>query len=135
MTHLLVLLLIVIVILFIPIKFFSANNIKVQCNVNGWADKTSSLTTNSAYTMSFYVNESLRLAQLNYSRSNWSINNDGATSAINLPEAYRPPMIVAQQLSQYFRAYIGPNDGSLHIENNATSTKSISFSMSLLWHY
>ena len=116
---------------------FQVNNQKAQCLVNGWEE-----ITISPGQMSFYVNKSSRLAELQVKNTNANIGAAFETRYLNaIPEAYRPfnqvlsPCVsrlamieITSDGSIYFRS----TDGNAHKVSNNNGQNA---SCTLQWRY
>lgn len=112
---------------------FTANNTLNQINVIGWRE----VTLPSAVTSycDLYVNESLRICEFKYYRTNYNFTS---TSSITLhtdliPQAYRPLVnVICSSFNEVIVAGV-ITDGSLSVASSSTGSKNIN--ISAMWTY
>ena len=114
---------------------FSVANSKLAINVTGWREVTLPSSVTSVSDCHLYVNDSLRLCDFKYYRTNYNFTK---TSSITLhsdlvPEDYRPLVnVICASFNDVIVAGI-ITDGSLAVASSETGSKNINISAT--WHY
>lgn len=114
---------------------YTVGNGNIQVNVGGWREVSLPSSVTSVSDCNLYVNESLRLCDFKYYRTDYNFTK---TSSITLhtgliPEEYRPIVnVICASFNELITAGV-ITDGSLSVASSETGSKNIN--ISAMWHY
>ena len=110
---------------------YSANNEKIQCNVNGW--KLDNINISYAY---FYVNGATRQCELRYVRNFSAADADKFYTwhSAAIPSQYRPVEQVNGSMNQVGTLYVDSTGEIGGKFANAWTTDSL-VKGTVMWHY